>query len=130
MSSDIEAFLRKLTEQKLGTPLSAEDDDEIIDAEIIEDSEPVVAEMSPLGRGPVGGSRLGGLSASVDEADERMDEHLHKVFDHTLGQLGSKTEPEPAPQAAAGYANFLRSRKSIREAIILSEIINRPEHRW
>lgn len=81
----------------------------------------------------------------VDQADEQMETHLHQVFDHRVGQLrdtsvGVKEPAEPqldrsAPGAEKGKAkgkgaNFiaemLRSPKSLRQAIVVSEILRRP----
>jgi hypothetical protein len=42
----------------------------------------------------------------------------------------SASAPQTTKKAAADIAVFLASRKNARDAIILSEIINRPEHRW
>lgn len=134
MENEIEAFLRKIAEQSLGGPLSDEDDDEIIDAVLIDESEPeepIVAEAV----GPRSTSRLvdraAPLSESVDQADERMDEHLQEVFDHRLGQLGRDSqEPAQQPERKVARLKLFRSRDAIRNAIILNEIINRPEQRW
>lgn len=77
----------------------------------------------------------------VDQADEQMDAHLHEVFDHTLGQLRDTSvgveEPQELPTLGDGQqaarqpgggaiADMFRSPKNLRQAIILSEILNRP----
>lgn len=100
------------------------------------------------------------LGEQVGLADDNMDAHLHQTFDHHVGQLRSTTAatamvaPSPsydearqgvagaapagagdaAAQAAgvsaADIAQLLRTPRNIRNAIILSEILARPEHRW
>lgn len=82
----------------------------------------------------------------VSQADQRLQEHLHGAFNHHLGPLaagearaepaatGSTATQEPAmtipPAALAGFGALLASGESVRQAIILSEILTRPEHRW
>jgi hypothetical protein len=77
----------------------------------------------------------------VDQADEQMQTHLHQVFDHELGQLRDTSVgmEEPLeisldePHQAAGkkprhnpILDMFRSPKNVRQAIILTEILNRP----
>ena len=84
----------------------------------------------------------------VSHADGKVQTHIHTVFDHKVGRLvgrpGESAEPagvsepeSPADRigsmpstAAAGLAAMLANPGSLRQAILLSEIINRPEHRW
>jgi len=83
-------------------------------------------------------------------ADNQFDRHLHQAFDHKLGRLGPSVveappppptvEPSPdlsgataveiPPTFAAGLAAMLSDTDSVRQAIVLSEIIHRPEQRW
>ena len=89
-------------------------------------------------------SRLGG---EVVQADEQFEEHLHQVFDHRLGQFdqtdqaaNAATAPiadlsgpapiEMPPTVAAGLVAMLSNAESVAQAIVLSEIIRRPEERW
>jgi hypothetical protein len=37
---------------------------------------------------------------------------------------------EDAPAAAAAFAQILRTPQGMRQAIVLGEILARPEHRW
>ncbi|MBI3462832.1 MAG: hypothetical protein HY000_07195 [Planctomycetes bacterium] len=80
---------------------------------------------------------------AVDQADEAMEEHLHSVFDHQLGKLrrperaGAPTGAsqvasprEPAAMEALDLAGLLRNPQTARQAIILNEILSRPEDRW
>jgi len=75
------------------------------------------------------------LGEEVDTADSKMKAHLHQVFDHQLGRLKStsgetalvQTE-KTAPELSLGQiVRMLRSPNSIRDAIVMSEILRRPE---
>jgi hypothetical protein len=63
---------------------------------------------------------------------------LHQVFDHQIGQLRKSTMEAAATlstdPASAGTAvnmmQMLRSPQSIRDAIVMAEILRRPEDRW
>ena len=77
------------------------------------------------------------LDSQVAQADENLEEHVHDVFDHQLGRLGDtpgetakKSGAAIPPTAAAGLAAMLANPGRIRQAIVLSEILQRPEHRW
>ncbi len=84
--------------------------------------------------------RAGRLGDGVLQADEKLKQHLRQTFDHKLGQFetaavepSSATEAaavEITPTLAAGWAAMLSDTDSVRRAIILSEIIHRPEERW
>jgi hypothetical protein len=87
--------------------------------------------------------RTASLADDMAEADEKRVEHLHEVFGHQVGQLGADATPTiasqesvsaEAPAVAAGPAfdlvgMFGRPDK-LRQAILLQEILQRPEHRW
>ncbi len=151
VDDEIGDFLRKATNrlgqkrQKAPRP---------VEAQIVE-AEPV-AEERPLGgqlRQHVGDyldaekfqQRAGELGYEVGQADENLDEHLHDVFDHKLGRLAGKPgesatptglaetkapQAKMPPTAAAGFAALLSDAQSIRRAIVINEILQRPEHRW
>jgi hypothetical protein len=91
------------------------------------------------------------LQSKVEQADERMTSHLHEAFDHRLGQLegqGSKligttvastksaALPQQTPPAgdssdlAARVAQMMRTPADLSAAIVLNEILKRPEDRW
>lgn len=71
------------------------------------------------------------LGADIDQADERMVAHLQQTFQHQLGSLEPKQiQPRPIKRqnkSAAEIAELLRSPKGMRQAIMLSEILRRPE---
>ena len=92
--------------------------------------------------------RASELGDEVAQADQLTKQRLHQKFDHQVGQLSGKPgesaaaprvfgAPEPEdreielpPTAAVGVAAMLRDVDSIRQAIIISEILNRPQQRW
>ncbi len=93
---------------------------------------PIAAQPRRIGAKPVG---TAGLGRDVDMADERMKQHLQSVFSHHVGTLDlTQTEAAKvaaaAPTAAVGLAAMLQDPLALRQAIVLTEIFNRPEHRW
>ena len=86
-------------------------------------------------------SKLGG---KVVRTEKKLDKHLHQVFNHELGDLArapskttgrrlTTTMQQPVdmpPTAAAGFAALLGSAENIRRAIVINEILTRPEDRW
>jgi hypothetical protein len=95
--------------------------------------------------------RVGRLGDRVEQADDLMEARLHAVFDKGLGDLSqtpmtaATADYTPAPEeeattgegkkaaahsAAAGFAARLRSPQGMRDAIVLREILERPESRW
>jgi hypothetical protein len=81
------------------------------------------------------------LGAEVDLADDKLEAHLQQVFDHRVGQLKTRAG-DSVPQTLAGpsagapglsssdLARLLMSPQQIRNAIVLGEILRRPEERW
>jgi len=90
-------------------------------------------------------AELGGQAARTDQQTER---HLQQVFGHEVSHLADVPgESAAVPQveepgeaddrirefpttAAAGLAALFSDATSIRQAIIINEILQRPEHRW
>jgi hypothetical protein len=78
------------------------------------------------------------LGDEIREVDEEGEQRLHHKFDHQVGHLATQSREIHAAQVihAAGAAAtaeviaLLRDPRGIRNAIIVSEILNRPEHRW
>jgi hypothetical protein len=86
------------------------------------------------------------LGDRVEVADDEMEAHLQQVFDHSVGRLRKTTESASTPGRAAipseaavvtrdsspahGIAELLRNPQSVRNAILLAEVINRPADRW
>jgi len=95
---------------------------------------------------------FGGMPSDVAArrtgSEDVMEDHLHDVFDHDLGMLdgtpgesaeAARAEEAEAPDdrvspvpvtAAAGLAAILADATGLRQAILLNEIFQRPEHRW
>ncbi len=75
------------------------------------------------------------LGEDVDAADSKMQAHLQQVFDHKLGQLkttGGATALVTGERTAAELSldqirRMLASPQSVRDAIIMSEVLRRPE---
>jgi hypothetical protein len=84
------------------------------------------------------------LADAIVRADQQMEEHLQKAFSRRVGTLGDParqsltpvTDAEPSPEAprtsatAATLSAMLANPQSLKNAIILNEILTRPEHRW
>ncbi len=113
---------------------------EIVSAEVVEHVSSSVAQHLSNRQFADRASHLGEETAL---ADDKLEAHLHQKFDHQIGRLGKSTLKdqdlgETAGSAATvGYvsssqvlADLLRSPQSIRNAIILKEILDRPEHFW
>jgi len=164
VNDEVAEFLRRAAQKRGGQPAADVEvvrpqparpaprrlrpaDEVIATAEVIEEPRrrPVVAAQSrpPAVKKPV--EKMRRLQSTLEEADERMEEHLHSVFEHRLGSLeSSRRAPAPkaappsaaaaeisqTPMAAAGFAALLGNSESLRRAIVLSEILERPEHRW
>lgn len=78
------------------------------------------------------------LGRRVVQADEKFDEQLHTKFDHEVGTLAERhakrmkdeeSKPEVATPAAQIVA-MLTNPEGVRQAILLNEILRRPEERW
>ena len=88
------------------------------------------------------------LGKEVAQADRQIDQHLQQVFDHRVSKLEAVPGEAAAPPAAyeppnlvgsaedvpasfaTGLLELITNPDSLRQAIILSEILHRPEERW
>jgi hypothetical protein len=85
-------------------------------------------------------SRTTQLGSEVTAADRQIDEHLHQVFDHHVSDLellpgeaaaaGPSETPQPSIGIAIELTDLLANPASVRQAIVLNEILRRPEERW
>jgi hypothetical protein len=72
----------------------------------------------------------------VVQAEAAMQSHLSQVFGHKLGTLAGNQSATAAPtgETSSAPANevieMLRDPHSIRDAIIVSEVLRRPTERW
>ena len=109
---------------------------EIIDAELSERADRVSRQVTEDLRGTeqiAEHTRL--LGAEVDMADDKLEAHLHQVFDHQLGRLkttasatAAQAVDKPLPDMTLDeIQRLLRNPGAIRDAIIMTEILKRPE---
>lgn len=72
----------------------------------------------------------------VVQAEAAMQSHLSQVFGHKVGTLAGNQVATAAPsgqtssEPAAEVVEMLRDPQSIRDAIIVSEVLRRPTERW
>jgi hypothetical protein len=121
-------------------PVQLEPEVEIIEAEEADTGSRFTSTVAQNLRGTTEIARHAtSLGAEVDLADDKLEARLHKTFDHKLGALKDTTTaatPQQVKRAAdAGpppldLARLLGNPQSIRNAIVLSEVMNRPEGRW
>jgi hypothetical protein len=75
------------------------------------------------------------LGEKVGRADEKLQEHLHQKFDHQLGSLAKKPVMTTAETEASAdrrtprslLQRMLATPQSIQQAIVLNEVLKRPE---
>ena len=77
------------------------------------------------------------LGEKTAQTDVRVKKRLHKKFDHEVSRFDTALEAEEPGEpieipalAAAGLPALLSDADNLRQAIILSEILQRPEDRW
>jgi hypothetical protein len=74
------------------------------------------------------------LGANVATADERMVAHLQQKFTHQVGALqhqGTTTQTRAVrPPAAQALVDLLQQPGGMRQVVLASEILRRPEERW
>lgn len=74
---------------------------------------------------------LSELGLEVSHADEKMSAHLQEKFQHQLGAFQTSQQPTEARRrsndAAAEIAKLLRSPQGMRQVIVASEILRRPD---
>jgi hypothetical protein len=76
------------------------------------------------------------LAEDLEQTDERLEERLHDKFDRDLGSLKDRQPLEQAAQVTAArkvspvandLVRMLKSPKTVRLAIILAEVLKRPD---
>ncbi len=85
------------------------------------------------------------LGEDIDQADEEMELHLQQAFGHRVGTFDTSTSrdsedsqrdnlrPSPTddqPATALALAGLLVNQASLRQAVLLKEILERPVDRW
>ena len=147
MSSPIEDFLRQAAERRVGKPPP------VVAVPVEPVTEPVVptvvvADVAVPDR-PLEKTRLEHhidthdvadhaehLGEQVSRADDVVDQHVHDVFDHQVGALSGSGDASDTVDTTGGrqlrrqLKRAIRSRTQIRQAVVFSEIVRRPEWRW
>lgn len=136
-------------------PLAGPQQPEVVEAELIEPErvEPPPVKLRRAARQQKSPPRHGrppraipverATAEPVDLADEKMAEHMQQVFDHEVGALADTSDAihekdaikkgSPTveiPTTAQAIRDMLAEPQSVRKAVILSEILRRPEPRW
>ena len=85
------------------------------------------------------------LTEDIDQADEEMELHMQQAFGHRVGTLDGtasldakppksdamQTSPtDDRPAAARALAGLLVNQESLRQAVLLKEVLERPVDRW
>ena len=124
--------------------------EEPVEAQVIEES-PTTSVAEHVRRrmsSPQFGRLDSDLGKEVAQADEKIEHRLQSVFSHKVSRLSDQageTSQSPVAQEAplsqdrvtrapnrmaADIAALLSNRATVRQAILLGEILNRPESRW
>jgi uncharacterized protein YdbL (DUF1318 family) len=87
--------------------------------------------------------RSASLADDIAEAEEKRTERRQEVFGHAVGQLGAEAAPAVAaqdlimtetaadvPPPAFDLGALFAQPANLRQAILMQEILQRPEHRW
>ncbi len=140
MSRNLEDFLKQAARKRqqgavppAPSRLLEQDDIQIIDAEVISDpvsGDDVAAHVSRHLDSSRFSRRAAQMGEGIDQTDERVEAHLHQVFDHGLGRLKAEARPAVEEKKQFNIQDLLRSSENIRNAVILSEILNPPKDRW
>ena len=99
---------------------------QVLDAEIVEDG--LAARRLPAAR-LSSLTETDHLAHDVELADDKMQAHVQGVFEHKLGRLQqSAAEPQAVNNAGIDLiAKMLTNPRDVRNAIILAEVLKRPE---
>jgi hypothetical protein len=117
---------------------------EVIDAEVASKDDRFGSSIAHNLRGSaLLGEHAAQLGAQVGLADDTLDAHLHQVFDHQIGRLTksapmsettpaaeSRSSQDAASESHGSIVRMLRSPRSLCDAIVVSEILQRPEQLW
>jgi hypothetical protein len=142
MSSPIEEFLRQAAERRVNKPPP------VVVPPVQGEPEVLVAERAEPDRSladthlehHIDTSDLADhaehLGEEVSRANDQVDQHVHDVFDHQVGELDGAYASPAATIPAEGdglhheLKRALRSPQQVRRAVVFSEILRRPEWRW
>lgn len=156
VEDEIGEFLRRAAQRRGGNPPPPPRPRPAPMAEIVEPEvvipQPVGGQVSShvgqyLDRGEFD-RRTAELGETVARTDQQLQSRLHEVFNHEVSRLATvpgESAVAPKPQqpeepedrlhafpstAAAGLPVLLSTAENIRQAIVINEILTRPEHRW
>jgi hypothetical protein len=145
MFDEVEQFIKRVREMQEGqgaaprpAPRPEPLDAEIIDAEPVEELRSVGGgqagwHLTPLDRPTGPAADLISQQLGVG-ADALANAHIHGAFQKQLGTLAGEDAADLAASIASfqpsDVAQILADPQSFRRAIIVSEILNRPTHRW
>jgi len=111
-------------------------DMEVVEAEVAERSDGIADHFSQRLRGPQQiTDQARHLGEQVDLADDKLEARLHQTFDHKLGRLQNTASSSAAVAHVASVPDvtlgellpMLRSIESLRDAVVIAEILRRPE---
>ena len=142
MAGNIEDFLRRAISQKLGKRVE--------DVEIVPDGRGPGPPPLTMKLGDEGvaehvahhldtsqyDDRASRLAEDISQADERLEDHIHDAFDHDVGALDHEEEGvsqgtgQGKKSARQSLLQMFRSKSALRNAILVREVFDRPEHRW
>lgn len=119
MPTDIQQFLRQAAERRAA-------------GRRVSPPQPEPATLQPIETDDDGTDRFSQRAAQMGEqfgrSDDKMASHMHETFDHDLGQLQhSDTLELESIEEGLDIAGMLKNPQSMRQAIILNEILKRPE---
>ncbi len=147
MARDIDEFLRKAAERRnkaagqappgqpgRGTPVNKPPTparQRPRGPEIVEANEVEVVGGEGIAKRHLDTSRIAQhaaqLGAEVSLADDKIEARLQEKFDHDLGRLAKKNKEQRQRETGGSeLLKLLRTPKTIRQAIIVTEILKRP----
>jgi hypothetical protein len=108
---------------------------------IIDDVEVIEQRIQPKFKSSIDTSKISehadGLGKTVSTAHDRVERQVHKHLDHNVGRIDDTEtitdDPSPAifgkpnSSAAKELRKLLANPKSVGQAIIMAEILKRPE---
>jgi hypothetical protein len=117
-------------------------DAEVVDAELADQQDRLSRGVAQHMRGTTAiAAHAETLGDELELADDKLEARLHQVFDHKVGDLKKSTmeagaasptqasRDAPLP-GAASIAHLLLDPQNVRNAIILAEILRRPDENW
>jgi hypothetical protein len=157
IQEEIDAFLRRASQRRGDRPMQSSPVEELqrqatVTAEVVEEEAPVGGRMGRRVQQDLDTSEFGRRSAQmggeVSQADQQFEQRADQVFGHEVSRLSMRPgaaaaapqadESSEAPEVfeaamtatGSGVATLLGDPDSILQAIIMSEILKRPDDRW